>query len=239
MSEVPAGPIQMQEKSAHGGGVPPAVGTILEAIRNDIISLRLMPGKRVSENELARHFGTSRTPVREALLRLVDQGLVEVWPQRGTFIMPISLSAVRRARFVRNAVEIAVFRRAAEEGLDEDVLAELDAIIAAQENAKDSPEDFTMADDAFHRTIANSIRMGDIWGLLEREKAQFDRLRFLSLPNVTPVELLIEQHKAMLAAIRQRDPAAAEAAVRVHLSEVLKVTDRLVQRYPDLILNDV
>jgi DNA-binding GntR family transcriptional regulator len=232
-------PVQPQGKAPHGGGVPPAVGTILDAIRNDIITLRLMPGKRVSENELARHFGTSRTPVREALLRLVDQGLVEVWPQRGTFIMPISLSAVQRARFVRNAVEIAVFRRAAEDGLSKQVLDELDATIAAQESSKDAPEHFTLADDAFHRTVANSINVGDIWSLLEREKAQFDRLRFLSLPNVTPVELLIEQHKDMLTAIRHRDPVAAEAAVRVHLSEVLKVTEQLAQRYPDLILNDL
>ncbi|MBC8718637.1 GntR family transcriptional regulator [Ochrobactrum sp. Marseille-Q0166] len=239
MNEASPVPPHLQSKSALGGGLPPAVGTILEAIRNDIITLRLMPGKRVSENELARHFGTSRTPVREALLRLVDQGLVEVWPQRGTFIMPISLSAVQRARFVRNAVEIAVFRRAAEDGLSNAALGELDATIAAQESAKDLPEEFTLADDAFHRTVANSISVGDIWGLLEREKAQFDRLRFLSLPNVTPVELLIEQHKNMLTAIRRRDPAAAETAVRVHLSEVLKVTDQLAQRYPDLILNDI
>ncbi|GLU27421.1 MULTISPECIES: GntR family transcriptional regulator [Brucella/Ochrobactrum group] len=227
------------ERPVPGVGAPPTVGSILNAIRNDIITLRLMPGKRVSENELAKHFGTSRTPVREALLRLVDQGLVEVWPQRGTFIMPISLAAVQRARFVRNAVEVAVFKRAAEEGLSPSTLAELDAVIAKQEGSKGSPEDFTIADDAFHRTVANGIRMGDIWSLLEREKAQFDRLRFLSLPNVTPVELLIEQHKAMLSAIRRRDPIAAEAAVHVHLSEVLKVTEHLAQRYSDLIVNDL
>jgi len=233
------GPTYNPEKPVPGAGAPPTVGSILEAIRNDIITLRLMPGKRVSENELARHFGTSRTPVREALLRLVDQGLVEVWPQRGTFIMPISLAAVQRARFVRNAVEVAVFKRAAEEGLSASILAELDAIIAKQEASKDSPEDFTIADDAFHRTVANGIRMGDIWSLLEREKAQFDRLRFLSLPNVTPVELLIEQHRAMLSAIRRRDALAAEASVHVHLSEVLKVTEHLAQRYSDLIVNDL
>ena len=130
-------------------------------------------------------------------------------------------------------------KRAAEEGLAASISDELDAIIAMQEGSKDSPENFTIADDAFHRTVANGIRMGDIWSLLEREKAQFDRLRFLSLPNVTPVELLIEQHKAMLSAVKRRDPIAAEAAVHVHLSEVLKVTEHLAQRYSDLIVNDL
>ena len=220
-------------------GAPSSVDDIHDVIRDEIITLRLMPGAKVSENELARRFNTSRTPVREALLRLVDEGLVEVWPQRGTLITPISLQAVRRARFVREAIEVAVFRKAAIEGLSAAVLAQLDAIMAEQDAAREDPVRFTEADDAFHRAFANGIAVGDIWTVLEREKAQFDRLRFLSLPNVTPVSVLIEQHEKMIAAVRARDPDAAEKAVRHHLSEVLKVTEQLSARYPDLIVNDI
>ena len=220
-------------------GAPSSVDDIHDVIRDEIITLRLMPGAKVSENELARRFNTSRTPVREALLRLVDEGLVEVWPQRGTLITPISLQAGRRARFVREAIEVAVFRKAAIEGLSEAVLAQLDAIMAEQDAAREDPVRFTEADDAFHRAFANGIAVGDIWTVLEREKAQFDRLRFLSLPNVTPVSVLIEQHEKMIAAVRARDPDAAEKAVRHHLSEVLKVTEQLSARYPDLIVNDI
>ena len=220
-------------------GAPSSVDDIHDVIRDEIITLRLMPGAKVSENELARRFNTSRTPVREALLRLVDEGLVEVWPQRGTLITPISLQAVRRARFVREAIEVAVFRKAAIEGLSAAVLAQLDAIMAEQDAAREDPVRFTEADDAFHRAFANGIAVGDIWTVLEREKAQFDRLRFLSLPNVTPVSVLIEQHEKMIAAGRARDPDAAEKAVRHHLSEVLKVTEQLSARYPDLIVNDI
>lgn len=220
-------------------GAPSSVDDIHDVIRDEIITLRLMPGAKVSENELARRFNTSRTPVREALLRLVDEGLVEVWPQRGTLITPISLQAVRRARFVREAIEVAVFRKAAIEDLSAAVLAQLDAIMAEQDAAREDPVRFTEADDAFHRAFANGIAVGDIWTVLEREKAQFDRLRFLSLPNVTPVSVLIEQHEKMIAAVRARDPDAAEKAVRHHLSEVLKVTEQLSARYPDLIVNDI
>jgi len=219
-------------------GMPSSVDDIHAVIRNEIITLRLMPGVKVSENELARRFNTSRTPVREALLRLVDEGLVKVWPQRGTLITPISLSAVRRARFVREAIEVAVFRKAAIDGLSPEVLAQLDAIIAQQHAVRDEPVRFTEADDAFHHAFANGIAVGDIWAVLEREKAQFDRLRFLSLPNVTPVAVLIDQHRHMIATVRARDPEAAEKAVRDHLSEVLKVTEQLSARYPDLIIND-
>jgi DNA-binding GntR family transcriptional regulator len=194
---------------------------------------------RVSENELARRFGTSRTPVREAVFRLVDEGLIEVWPQRGTFITRISLQAVRRARFVREAMEVAILHRAAERGVSEASLKALDKAISDQEAAQGEPELFTIADDAFHRAFADAIDVGNIWTVLEREKAQFDRLRFLSLPNVTPVSTLIEQHKAMFMAVRAKDVAKAEHAARVHLSEVLKVADTLAATHPELIVDDI
>ena len=95
------------------------------------------------------------------------------------------------------------------------------------------------ADDAFHRAFADGIDVGNIWAVLEREKAQFDRLRFLSLPNVTPVSTLISQHKAILVAVCRGDVAAAERAAREHLSEVLKVSDTLVATHPELIVDDL
>jgi len=220
------------------GTAPLSVTSIHAEIRNDIIVLRLRPGTRVSENELARRFGISRTPVREALLKLVDEGLVDVWPQRGTFITHISLQAVRRARFVREAMEVAILRRAAEKGLSRASLQAVDAAIAVQEESRDNPERFTNADDAFHRAFADGIDVGNVWPVLEREKAQFDRIRFLSLPNVTPVDTLITQHKAMLAAVRKGDIAAAEQATREHLSEVLKVSETLAATHPELFIKD-
>ncbi|MDE1570066.1 GntR family transcriptional regulator [Aquabacter sp. P-9] len=222
-----------------GSMQPMSVEAIHDALRTDIIVLRLKPGTRVSENELARRFGTSRTPVREALLRLVEEGLVEVWPQRGTFITRISLSAVRRARFVREAMEVAILRQAAESGLSPATLARLDEALADQEAARDDAARFTLADDAFHRAFADGIDVGNVWSVLEREKVQFDRLRFLSLPNVTPVDTLIAQHKAMLAAVKAGDVAQAERATREHLSEVLKVADTLAATHAELIVNDI
>jgi DNA-binding GntR family transcriptional regulator len=223
----------------HPRSAPLSVAAIHDTIRQDIIFLRLRPGMRISENELARRFGTSRTPIREALVRLVDEGLTEVWPQRGTFVTRISLQAVRRARFVREAMEVAILHRAAAQGLSAASLDALDEAICAQEAAQSAPDRFTQADDAFHRAFADAIEVGNIWAVLEREKAQFDRLRFLSLPNVTPVSTLIEQHKVMVMAVRNRDVAAAEFAAREHLSEVLKVSDTLVATHPELIMNDI
>ena len=216
----------------------PPVRSIHGQIRHDIVSLRLRPGERLSENELALQFGTSRAPVREALIRLAEEGFIKVLPQRGSFVTSISLAAMQRARFVREALEVAIVRRAAERGLSPAAKAQVQATLTEQEQARRDPERFTRADDAFHRTIAEDVGIAQIWAVLEREKSQLDRVRFLSLPAITPVDDLIRQHKGIVAAIERRDADAAEAAMRGHLSEVLKIVEKLAAKHPDLIVDD-
>ena len=82
------------------------------ALRHAIVTLKLRPGQSFSEQEVAQQLGVSRTPVREAFIKLADAGLVEVLPQRGTFVRKISVKAVKDARFVREAIELAVLRQA-------------------------------------------------------------------------------------------------------------------------------
>jgi DNA-binding GntR family transcriptional regulator len=215
------------------------VETIYQTIRTDIIRMRLRPSERLSEKELGLRFGTSRTPVREAIVRLVEDGLIEVRPQRGTYVARISLQAVRRARFVRSALELAIIREAAEHGVPEAVLEEAKRAIVDQENARLDPDLFTTADDMFHRTFANGVGYGDIWSVVENQKAQFDRIRFLSLPNVTPIDQLIEQHRMILSAVEARDPDGAERTLREHLAIVVETAAALMRTNPDLILSDV
>src|SRR3954449_9198984 len=131
-------------------------GSIYSQLRHEIVMLHLRPGARLSENELAARFGTSRAPVREALIRLVEDGLIEVRPQRGSFVTPISLRAMERARFVREALEAAIVRRAAEQGISDPPRAPLEHTIAAQLEAADDPDRFTQADDLFHRGLAEA-----------------------------------------------------------------------------------
>lgn len=221
------------------GETPASAATIYETIRTDIVRMRLRPGERLSENELGIRFRTSRTPVREAIVRLVDDGLIEVWPQRGTFVSRISLKAVKRARFVRSALELSVIREAAEQGISAAALHEVKRAIAEQESAGSDPHLFTAADDRFHRAFADAIGYGDIWSVVESQKAQFDRIRFLSLPNVTPVDSLIRQHRAILDAVVARDADMAEKTLRAHLSIVVETTAALMRTNPDLINDDI
>lgn len=219
---------------APGPSHPPTTRAIYAALRRDIVTLALMPGAKLSENELALRFGTSRGPVREALIRLGEDGLIEVLPQRGSFVGRLSLPDIERARFVREALEIAVVRRAAEAGLPAEHRARAEAALAAQGEPGIDAERFIDLDDAFHAGFAEAIGLAGVWAIIEREKTQFDRIRFLSLPAATPIDVLLAQHAAILAAVLGRDPAAGERAVRQHMAEVLKIVSDLPARHPDL-----
>lgn len=208
---------------------------VFDVLRQAIIQLRLKPGNAISETEIARQLGVSRQPVREAIIKLAEAGLVEVRPQRGTYVMLISKREVETARFLREAIEVAIARRAAE-AADVRVAAELRDTIARQKQAEQTGvyTEFLRLDEEFHQTIARAANCESAWKVLEGLKAQMDRVRFLSIPEATPVRTLIAQHKAIAEAIAAGDPDKAEAAMKVHLREILKSLPKLSAEHPDL-----
>ncbi|MDP1730230.1 MAG: GntR family transcriptional regulator [Devosia sp.] len=208
---------------------------IFDALRQAIVQLQLLPGNLLSEADVARQFGVSRQPVREAFIKLAEVGLVEVRPQRGTFVLLISIREVRNARFIREAIEVAVVRKAALEA-SSGSLAELRRILVEQRAASERDEHagFLRLDEAFHHAIALSADCDHAWRVLEGLKAQMDRVRYLSMPNATPTETLTGQHAAILDALSRHSPDEAEAAMRAHLSEILTSLPRLAQAHPEL-----
>src|SRR3954467_9737328 len=208
---------------------------IFRTLRSSIITLRLTPAAALSEQDIADRLKVSRQPVREAFIKLSEIGLVRVLPQRGTFVMKISAKEVMDARFVREAVECAIARRASE-GIGKPAIEDLSAIIAEQRKAgraKDEEAFFTL-DDAFHHALANAAECAYAWKVVEEAKAQMDRVRFLSIADAMPTEVPIVQHQAILDAIVAGDGAAAERAMQVHLREILKSLPRLSRAFPDM-----
>jgi DNA-binding GntR family transcriptional regulator len=208
--------------------------TIAALLRRQIVTNRLTPGQTLPESEVATQLGVSRQPVREALIRLSEAGLVRILPQRGTLVTRISLAGVAGGRLVRDAVERAVVRRAATEAPPGATDA-MHRIIDAQEAAlarEDHPA-FLALDDELHGSFAAAMGHAAAWTALAQVKLQMDRVRYLSIPDATPSELLIAQHRAIVAAIGRRDPDAAEEAMREHLSEVLSALPKLCERFPD------
>ncbi|MEZ3499171.1 GntR family transcriptional regulator [Pantoea sp. KPR_PJ] len=195
---------------------------IYRYLRKDIVTCVIQPGSLLSEKEVSARFNVSRQPVREAFIKLAEAGLVQVLPQRGTFVRKISARRVADGRFIREAVEVSVVRRAALE-IEANALMALDHNLQLQKLAADRHDSqaFLSLDDEFHRLIAESINCALAWETVENIKAAMDRVRFLTLSEVSPPESLIEQHEEILSALKAHDADAAEAAMRRHLQEMI------------------
>jgi DNA-binding GntR family transcriptional regulator len=205
-----------------------------DALRASIISLQRTPGQRLSEAELARELGVSRTPVREAIIQLLAEGLVEVAPQLGSFVSKISLRNVREAQFAREALECAAIRVASEH-IDSDAAARLRQNLASQRDAQTSAdlEQFYRLDEQFHRELVATSGYPGISDLLDSSRAHLNRVRRLSLPVPDIMEELIDQHSAVVDALERKDADEAEAALRHHLRGVYRVLEPLRDAHPD------
>ncbi|SON57444.1 putative HTH-type transcriptional regulator YdfH [Hartmannibacter diazotrophicus] len=210
-----------------------AVGPQLRRIlRERIIRADLTPGSLLSEAEIARSYAVSRQPVREAFIKLAEEGLVEVRPQRGTVVRKISRSQVMDARFVREAVEADIVKLLAK-CIDRAAISELRKLLALQkEAAKGDRIRFMELDDQFHRTLAAAAGRGGAWHVIEESKAQMDRVRFLSFGQF-PMDKLIAQHEAVVDAVAEGRTDDAEASMRGHLREVLVDLPKIAEAVPD------
>jgi DNA-binding GntR family transcriptional regulator len=201
-----------------------AVGPQLHRmLRDRIVRNSLEPGARVSESEIAAEYSVSRQPVREAFIKLAEEGLVEVRPQRGTFVRKISRAAVMDARFVREAIEADIVKLLAERQSSE-LITELRLHIGAQAAAAtaNTPLRFLELDERFHRTLAEEAGKSYAWSVVEGVKVQMDRVRHLSAAHF-PMNKLVEQHRQVVEAIASGDAVAADTQMRMHLREI--VTD--------------
>ncbi len=207
---------------------------IFRALREAIFSGALVPGTPLSETEVSDMFQVSRQPVREAFIKLVESGVLQVLPQRGTFVKKISPRRVREGRFIREAIEAAVARKAAVE-ITEAQLADLADNLRDQKTAAKAHDttSFLALDERFHFLIAQSIDCVAAWDTIQDIKAQMDRVRYLSLPEVSPLELLIKQHARIVSALKAHDADAAEEAMRAHLREILVSLKPVAERNPD------
>ena len=206
-------------------------------IRKAIITMAIAPGAPLSEQEIAERYRVSRQPVREAFIALSRAGLVEIVPRRGTFVVKISLDRMLEARFIRESLESAVVRRACER-FDASVRTRIDFYLDAQIIAAEAGAhyEFQRADEMFHAALAEGAGCPSAWTVINDIKAHMDRVCHLTLPSATALPNLIEQHRAIIAAVDARDADAAEAALRLHLSEILKALPTVRSAHADLFI---
>jgi GntR family transcriptional regulator, rspAB operon transcriptional repressor len=208
----------------------PVAEQIYQALRRAIVSLRLPPGTAISENRICRHVGVSRTPVREAIIRLAEDDLIEVFPQQGSFVAPIKLGTIRESHFIRKALELAVLRQAAS-SWSPALSARAHALLAAQEDAlaRGEEERFHELDEAFHRNLADSADLAGVWNTIQGAKARVDRVhRLAAVEGRLPV--VIQEHRAVIEALDEGRGEEAVVRLEYHLDRILALLDMLVGR---------
>lgn len=203
-------------------------------MKQQIINLKILPGTSLSENEMAIQFNVSRTPIRESFVRLAQEGLVQVLPQRGTLVSLIDIALVEEARFMRLKLECAIIELACHE-FPETSLQELAFNLFQQKDClehEDVDRIFSL-DQQFHNILFAGVNKTHTWNTMNLLTVHLDRSRKLRLLVNKDWEQIYEQHCQIVEAIKDKKPQLAIQLMMHHLHRGIDDLDLLQQKYPD------
>lgn len=194
---------------------------IFDQLQADIVAMRLPPGTKVSESEIAKQHGVSRQPVREAFIQLNNLGLLQVRPQKATLVRKISIQGILNSRFVRTAVEVEVMRKACKTAKEKD-FEQFEINLKAQNRAARSNDaaKFHSLDYDFHHLICISADSEFAFATIAENKSQVDRLCMICLTNKESMLALIDDHSQIFDALRHRNIRSMIDLTRSHLSRL-------------------
>lgn len=202
-------------------------------IKHNIISLELKPGSMLSENELAKEMGVSRTPVREALIELNKLKVVEIYPQKGSFISLIDSALVEEARYIRLILEKSMAEMACDIASPEDILL-LEENLRLQELYLANPagDRLLELDNEFHELLFIICNKSFTYNLISGMMTHFNRVRKLSSVTIKDTKN-ISDHKILVDAIKRKDKEMAGEIITKHLSRYTVDEEQLKKEYPD------
>lgn len=220
-------------RSTHPPDVPSFTLKLAEDMRQRIVSLEFAPGSNLSRKQLQDHYGVSSTPVRDVLLKLQEEGLVEIVPQSRTIVSLIDLEQARQAHFLRSSVERALVVQLASGEPDPVLIEVLENILQLQEEsaAKDLTA-FAALDQRFHQELFVSASMIHVYSVIRRESMHIDRIRALHLPVGGKVEQILHDHRRIIDSIKAAKPDEAADAITTHLSQSIAVAGDLRNKMP-------
>ena len=206
---------------------------IFDRLKMAILTMDIAPGSLIPEVDVGRRFSASRTPVREALMRLREAGLVVTSAGRGNFATKLSEERLREAQFIRQILETGIVETLCRTGLSETSRTAIEANLEAQGRnlLKEKKHEFQRLDDAFHQALALATGVPRMASILEREKMVLDRLRVLSLDDTSHIKTLHRQHADIFEAIAKQDSKSAVSVMTEHLTSVLQTLSTLAARH--------
>lgn len=218
-----------------GNGQPKAVKAYDE-IRDAIITMKLLPGAALQERDICAQLGISRTPMREAVLRLAQEGLVNVIPSGGTFVNKISVRGVIEGQIVREALEVQMVRLAAR-NYDPSHERAFDLLMFRQQDAgkrRDADEAFAI-DNEFHQLLCVVAGFPNIWQTIHSATGQLDRVRRRAFPREGFFDEVVHEHLAIQKTLAAHDEAQAVALMKAHLNGIAQVLRFVMASDPGIV----
>jgi DNA-binding GntR family transcriptional regulator len=211
---------------------------IYNEIKRDIILLKIKPGESISEADLTKKYKISRTPIRDIIKRLENENLLEVRPQKGTFVTSIDVSMLYEVMFLREVLEIAVAKEIIEKG-DIEKLMTVNFIVARQRYIIDNSlsdeeraEKFLDLDDEFHETLFKIANKSFLWEVISRAKPHYYRVRYLlNLRNKVDMLTVCDQHQRILNAIINKSHETLRKEYHGHIYEGVKDLNKIIDNY--------
>ena len=211
-----------------------AADIVFEHLYDQIMSLGLMPGAKMSEAEVAEQFGVSRQPVRDAFNRLGNMDLLLIQPQKATLVQKFSRERIQSARFIRLSVELELARAAMVNWSGTRTGAFVENLAAQVEAVKNNDaRAFHTLDEDFHALIAQVAGQPAALELILQKKAMIDRICVLSLKQAHEMEVLVADHQAIYDALSQGDAKALDNRLRKHLSRIEKTIAAVSQSHAE------
>ncbi len=209
----------------------------LRNLKENIIHLKLEPGAKISENEIATLLGLSRTPVREALIELSKVNIVEIYPQKGSNIALIDFTQVEEAYFMRSVLECAAVELCCDVAKEGDIKA-LKENVQLQEYYLSNKDDneILKLDNQFHKIIFDIVNKPQVHTLIRNFSIHLDRMRYLTLGDISP-ETVVRYHKAIASAIEKKNGIQARNLMKEHISNYQSVEKAVFKRFPHYFIN--
>jgi len=211
---------------------------IYQKLKEDILTLRLKPGQMISENEVANIYNVSRTPIKNAFLRLKGENYIEIVPQKGTFVTLLDMKYIRDAIYMRAVLEMDTFDDIIKRGLSDKVAAKLEDVLERQrmlvESAAINAISFYEVDNSFHLSLFEAVGRKQMWDIIQYCQVFYTRFRMLDSVATARYNELYREHCQILQAFKANDMAQLKSAVFGHLHGALPIlADRIETEFKE------
>ncbi len=212
----------------------PLARKVYRDLHHKILTFELEPYQVLSEASVSEMLNVSRTPAREALTKLAEDKFVDVVPQRGSQVAPLREGDLERSQFMREALELALLRRAMTTGARVNLAKGLRKEITLQHTyvAFEDTDSFYESDERFHGLIAECAGLASVLPEILRVKDHMDRFRHLMVTGVEDLETVVGQHVGIVDAIEADDIQLAEARLVKHLRRIFEYVGEARKKFP-------